>query len=66
MTFLVKRAAEGGLTARALGASIFTEGNSLDDLRAMLRDAVRCHFDEGHAPTTIRLRFKADDVTRKP
>jgi hypothetical protein len=66
ITFRVERVPERGFIARALGASIFTEGSSLHDLRAMARDAVRCHFDEGHAPTTIRLRLKADDVIRKP
>jgi hypothetical protein len=65
MTFLVERAAEGGFIARALGESIFTEASSLRDLHAKIRDAVRCHFDEGHAPTTILLRFKPDDVIRK-
>ena len=46
LIFLVEEAPEGGYTARALGASIFTEGDDLDSLRDMVRDAVRCHFDE--------------------
>jgi hypothetical protein len=53
LIFLVEDAPEGGYTARALGASIFTEADDLDSLREQVRDAVRCHFDEG--PRVIRL-----------
>jgi hypothetical protein len=66
MTFLVERPAEGGFIARALGESIFTEASSVHDLDAQIRDAVRCHFDESHAPTTIRLRLKPDDLIPRP
>jgi len=53
--FLVEDAAEGGLVARALGESIFTEADDLPSLEANIRDAVRCHFDEGDMPRLIRL-----------
>ncbi len=62
VVFLVEDAAEGGFTARALGASIFTEADTPDELRANLRDAVRCHFDEGQAPAVIRLHYVRDEV----
>jgi hypothetical protein len=42
--FLVEEVPEGGYTARALGASIFTEADTLTELHAQVRDAVRCHF----------------------
>lgn len=45
--FLVEEAPEGGYTARALGESIFTEADDLEGLERNVRDAVRCHFDEG-------------------
>jgi hypothetical protein len=45
--FLVEEAPEGGFTARALGASIFTEADGLESLEEAVRDAVRCHFDDG-------------------
>jgi hypothetical protein len=60
--FLVEEAPEGGFTARALGESIFTEGNDLADLHAQVRDAVRCHFDEGKVPKVIRLHFVREEV----
>ena len=60
--FLVEEALEGGYAAKALGESIFTEADSLEELHANVRDAVRCHFDEGKAPKMIRLHFVHDEV----
>jgi Uncharacterised protein family (UPF0150). len=53
--FQVEKAAEGGYTARALGQAIFTEAESLEELRENVRDAVRCHFDEGTGPQAIKF-----------
>jgi len=53
--FSVEEAVEGGYTARALGHSIFTQAETMEELREMVRDAVRCHFDEGGRPAVIRL-----------
>ena len=60
--FLVEQAPEGGLTARALDASIFTQAESDEELHKSVRDAVRCHFDGGDAPKMIRLHFVRDEV----
>lgn len=60
--FVVEEAAEGGFTARAVGESIFTEADSIDELHVRVREAVRCHFDEGRAPKLIRLHFVRDEV----
>jgi len=62
LIFLVQEAPEGGFTARALGESIFTEADDLDGLREMVRDAVRCHFDEDQGPRVIRLHFVREEV----
>jgi len=51
LIFTIEKAPEGGFTARALGVSIFTEADSLPQLRDAVRDAVRCHFDPEEAPT---------------
>ena len=47
LIFQVEQAVEGGYIARALGASIFAEAEDLEALREQVRDAVRCHFEEG-------------------
>ena len=44
--FVVEEAAEGGYSARALGASIFTDADDLEALQAEVRDAVLCHFED--------------------
>ena len=54
IVFEVREAVEGGYDARALGYSIYTQGQNWDDLNEMARDAVLCHFDEDGAPRVIR------------
>jgi len=59
--FVVEEAPEGGCSARALGAPIFTEADDIENLPAAVRDAVRCHFeDEAVRPRVIRLHFVRD------
>jgi predicted RNase H-like HicB family nuclease len=54
---------DGGYTASALGYGIHTQGDSLEELRAMVKDAVDCYFDEDmEAPKVIRLHFVRDEV----
>ncbi len=60
--FSVRESAEGGFEASALGFPIFTEADTLEQLREMVRDAVRCHFDEGSAPRVIRLHLVREEV----
>ena len=60
--FEVTEAVDGGYDARALGYSIFTQGERWDDLKKMARDAVRCHFDEGGAPRVIRLHLIREEA----
>jgi hypothetical protein len=60
--FLVEESAESGFEAHALGYSIFTQGETLEELKANVQDAVRCHFDEGERPRLVRLHFVRDEV----
>ena len=56
---------EGGYVATALGHAIATQGETLEELRDMVRDAVRCHFGDGAAgpmPKIIRLHFVRDEA----
>jgi hypothetical protein len=53
--FLVEEAPEGGYTARALGHAIFAEDDTIEELRASVRGAVKSHFNEGERPHLIRL-----------
>ena len=60
--FLVEESPEGGYDARALGYSIFTEADTMDELKEMVRDAVRCHFDDDERPQMVRLHMVKDEV----
>lgn len=61
--FLVEEEADGGFTARGLGHSIFTQADTLEELRTNVLDAVRCHFvKEADAPRVVRLHRVHDEV----
>ncbi|MES2108602.1 MAG: 2-oxoisovalerate dehydrogenase [Bacteroidota bacterium] len=60
--FLIEEAVEGGYNARAIGESIYTQGDTMDDLKANIRDAVQCHFDEGNIPKIIRLHLVKEEI----
>jgi hypothetical protein len=62
LILLVEEAPEGGFTARALGPSIFTEADDIASLYDRVRDAVRCHFEEGQIPKVMRLHFVREEV----
>lgn len=59
---MVEEDVEGGYNARALGESIFTQGESVEELRVNIRDAVNCHFDASEKPKVIRLHFVSEEV----
>lgn len=62
IVFVVEESPEGGYVAFAAEHSIVTQGDDADALRANVRDAVQCHFDEGERPRVIRLHFVRDEV----
>lgn len=60
--FLVEDAPEGGMMARALGVSIYTDAETLEDLHCKVREAVDCHFEPKNKPQIIRLHFVREEV----
>ena len=60
--FTVVESREGGMTARAVGHSIFTEADNLEELRQNVREAVECHFESGRTPKLIHLHIVRDEV----
>jgi len=60
--FLIEESPEGGYTARALGESIFTEADTVEELRSNIREALECHFEPGQGPKIIRLHFVREEV----
>jgi hypothetical protein len=60
--FAVQESIEGGFEAKALTHSIYTEAETLEELKKKVQDAVRCHFDEKDRPSLIRLHLVKDEV----
>ncbi|AFY61089.1 hypothetical protein [Synechococcus sp. PCC 6312] len=61
--FLVEEDPEGGYTAKAIGEAIFTQADSISELREFVKDAVECHFpDINNRPQLIRLHLVHDEV----
>ena len=60
--FLVEEDIEGGYIAKALGESIITQGETLEELKKNIKDAVNCHFEEEQKPKIIRLHIVKEEV----
>jgi predicted RNase H-like HicB family nuclease len=60
--FLVEEDLEGGYVARAIDEAVFTQADTLEELRTMVRDAVQCHFDDADHPQLIRLQIVREEV----
>ena len=52
IVFLINAAEEGGYTARALGESIFTEAEIMEELKSNIQEVLECHFDIAN-PSTL-------------
>jgi hypothetical protein len=61
--FVVEEMEEGGYRAKALGVSIYTEAESMPQLKEAVRDAVHCHYDDAdERPKMIRLHLVKDEL----
>jgi predicted RNase H-like HicB family nuclease len=61
--FMIEDDIEGGYNAQALGYSIFTQGETVEELKENIMDALRCHFDEIHdIPRIVRLHFVKEEI----
>ncbi|GAB3639452.1 2-oxoisovalerate dehydrogenase [Spirosoma arcticum] len=58
LIFLVEEDPESGYTAQAVGETIFTQGETMAELKTMIRDAVNCHYDgPSQWSQFVRLQF---------
>ena len=60
--FVVEESTEGGYEAKALGHSIYTEAEDLEELKGAVKDTVGCHFEKEEMPHIIRLHHVRDEV----
>ncbi len=59
--FIIEESPEGGYEARALGHSIYTEGETIEELKENVKEAIRCHF-EVDFPKIIRLHYIKEEI----
>ncbi len=62
LLFIVEDAPEGGLTARSVEYSIFTEADNMSLLKEMITDAVKCHFEKEQLPKLIRIHYVKEEL----
>jgi predicted RNase H-like HicB family nuclease len=62
LIFEVREEPEGGYSAEALGESIFTQGDTWEELRENVQDATRLHFQGEQAPLTVRLLLRREET----
>lgn len=62
LIFEVTQDADGGFVAECLSESIVTQGDTWEELREMVKDAVEGYFFDGPKPHTIRLHLVRDEV----
>jgi predicted RNase H-like HicB family nuclease len=63
LVFDVTQEADGGFCAECLSENIFTQGDTWDELRKNVQEAVKCHFfDSPRIPNRIRLHLVRDEV----
>lgn len=62
IVFLVEESQDGGYFARAVSQSIFTQADTIEELKPMISDAVRCHFDEAEMPELIHIHVTREET----
>lgn len=60
--FIIEGSIEGGYEARALGHSIYTQGETYEEVKKSVLDAVHCHFEQEDLPSMMRFYFIKDEV----
>ena len=63
LIFEVRDAEEGGFHARALGQAIFTQGETWDELKTNVLEALDVYFDDAAAlPKLVQLHYVKDEL----
>jgi len=62
IVFLVEESQDSGYFARAINRSIFTQGDTIEELKPLISDAVRCHFEEEEMPDLIHLHVTHEET----
>lgn len=57
LVFEVREDVDGGFHAHAVGEGIFTQGDTWDELKAMVLDATKGYFGDSRLPDVLRLHL---------
>jgi len=66
LVFEVTQESDGGYVAECLSEDIFTQGDSWDELRANVLEAVRAFYFDSTPPRNLRLHLVRDEVVATP
>jgi predicted RNase H-like HicB family nuclease len=64
LIFVVEEAPEGGYLAKAVGESIYTQAETIEDLKINVKEAVYAHYDDNEKPSFVRLHFVKDALIK--
>ena len=62
IVFEVTQEADGRFSAECLTESIFTQGNTWDELRANVKEAVEAFYFDSPKPAGVRLHLVRDEM----
>ncbi|HZY73037.1 MAG TPA: 2-phospho-L-lactate guanylyltransferase [Edaphobacter sp.] len=62
LVFEITQEADGGFTAEALGESIFTQGDTWDELRSNVQEATEAFYFDKPRPASLRMHMVRDEV----
>jgi len=62
LIFEVSQEADGGYVAECLTENIFSQGDTWEQLRVMVKDAVNAYFFDGTKPEWVRLHLVRNEV----
>ena len=62
IVFSVTQESDGGYVAECLSHDIFTQGNTWDQLRQNVREAVSAFFFDQPKPSAVRLHLVRDEL----
>ena len=63
LIFWIEEDPEGGFNARSIGESIFTQGETIEEIKSNIKDALACHYERKEdIPACIRLHIVHEET----
>ena len=62
LLFFVSLDPDGGYVAKAPKCGIYTQGETLEELMANIKEAILCHFEDAESPTSFAWQMVKREV----